>query len=154
MTDFSLKQHLQARPAEVYAALATKTGIAAWWTRDLSGTVATGDDFITRFGNTWNVIRTKRLEPECEVRWKVVDQYHHTDGELTKSDEWIGTEIVFQLERVGDAHTLLRFEHRGLRPDLECYEICDAGWHRFVGNSLKALVETGQGQPFALDRAA
>lgn len=154
MTDFSLHLNLRARPADVYAALATREGIAAWWTQDLSGTVAIGDDIITRFGNTWNVIRIKRLEPDSEVRWKVVDQYHHTEDGLAKTDEWIGTEIVFRMEKAAEGHTELRFEHRGLQPELECYEICDAGWNLFVGTSLKALVETGQGQPFAVERAA
>jgi uncharacterized protein YndB with AHSA1/START domain len=154
MNDFSLKMHLKARPAEVYTALATKVGIMAWWTRDLTGTVAIGDTFITRFGNTWNVVRIKRLDPDREVRWTVVDQYHHAEKPLSKSDEWVGTEIVFKLENTGEEGTLLRFEHRGLMPELECYDICDAGWNRFVGASLRSLVETGQGQPFEADRAA
>ncbi len=36
----------------------------------------------------------------------------------------------------------------GGRARLECYEACNAGWNLFLG-SLQALVETGQGAPWA-----
>ncbi len=41
----------------------------------------------------------------------------------------------------------LSFVHKGLTPDLNCYEICDAGWTHFIINSLKQYLETGTGNP-------
>jgi len=43
--------------------------------------------------------------------------------------------------------TRLDFEHIGLTPALQCFDICQSGWTIFLG-SLESLVETGQGQPF------
>ncbi len=44
--------------------------------------------------------------------------------------------------------TLLHFEHEGLTPQLECYQICEDGWGHFLKTSLNKLVETGKGEPF------
>jgi len=35
----------------------------------------------------------------------------------------------------------------GLRPGLDCYRLCSAGWDHYLA-SLAAYAETGAGQPF------
>jgi hypothetical protein len=76
-------------------------------------------------------------------------QHHHAPDALSKTDEWVGTSIDFHLHANENGSTNLHFEHRGLVPSLECFEICDRGWTHFLGTSLRGLVETGVGQPFA-----
>ena len=50
--------------------------------------------------------------------------------------EWEGTKLLWQLdEREGGTHISLT--HQGLNTDLECRDICVAGWVRFFENSLK-----------------
>jgi len=56
---------------------------------------------------------------------------------------------TFQLEGRSPSSTLLRFDHEGLRPELECYGICEKGWDHFLKHSLKNYAETGQSEPFA-----
>jgi len=60
--------------------------------------------------------------------------------------EWIGTETRFEIARKGDK-TELRFTHVGLVPELDCYEACSAGWTFYVGQSLRRLIATGEGEP-------
>ena len=85
--------------------------------------------------------------PNREVRWHVVEAFIDY-SRLQRRDEWVGTDIVFQLTPQDSGNkTQLDFEHIGLTPAFECFEVCNAGWSQFLG-SLQSLVETGQGQPF------
>ncbi len=68
---------------------------------------------------------------------------------LTRKDEWAGTEIVFRLSPQGVAGMRLDFEHIGLMPVLECYDMCASSWQYCLG-SLRQFVETSRGTPFAL----
>ena len=39
------------------------------------------------------------------------------------------------------------FRHEGLTPQLECYDMCRAGWEQYVP-SLRDYIETGTGAPY------
>jgi hypothetical protein len=67
--------------------------------------------------------------------------------------EWDGTDIHFDIERKGDK-TELRFTHVGLVPAIECYCGCSEAWTFYIKDSLKALIETGKGQPELAGEAA
>ena len=69
----------------------------------------------------------------------------------SKKDEWKGTEIKWKIakSKTGSNVTLI---HQGLIPELECYEICQAGWNYFLG-SLKNYLEYGEGYPYQEERA-
>jgi len=41
--------------------------------------------------------------------------------------------------------TEVRFAHRGLVPEFECFESCSSGWGFFVNGSLRRLITTGEG---------
>ena len=59
-------------------------------------------------------------------------------------DEWVGTDITFDIARTGD-QTEISFAHIGLVPDFECFDNCSAGWNFFINGSLRRLVTTGAG---------
>jgi len=42
---------------------------------------------------------------------------------------------------------MLDFEHIGLAPAIDCFEICSAGWDHCLG-SLQRQVESRKGVPF------
>lgn len=50
--------------------------------------------------------------------------------------EWVGTTLKFSIVACGEA-TRVRFEHDGLVPDLQCFEICSRGWDHFFGGQLR-----------------
>jgi len=137
---------LEAPPAIVYAALATPAGLRGWWSQDSDIATDAGATHHFRFGRTWKDMRIDRLEPGREVRWTCTAA-HIAAGNLARRDEWVGTRVVFRL--LPDAHgrTLLEFEHIGLAPALQCYDLCSGGWRHYL-DSLQKLVESGRGTPF------
>ena len=66
--------------------------------------------------------------------------------EAPHTPEWIGTTIVFDVTPAGDG-TELRFRHHGLTPQLECFDMCDAGWTHYL-TSLVDYVDRGAGHPY------
>jgi len=70
-----------------------------------------------------------------------------------RGDEWVGTEARFRIQPLGQGRTRLTFEHLGLVPGFECWDICQDGWRHFLA-SLKMLLESGRGTPYELEEAA
>ncbi|WP_250006877.1 SRPBCC domain-containing protein [Actinoplanes sp. M2I2] len=122
-----------ATPQQVYEALTTVDGLAAWWTGDTRES-----DGLLQFrfppvgGFDMEVLETRPAE---EVRWRVVDG----------PEEWIGTTIDFKLRHDGD-YTIVLFEHQGWKEPVEFMNHCSTKWASYL-LSLKSLVETGRGAP-------
>jgi uncharacterized protein YndB with AHSA1/START domain len=137
---------LGAPPAAVYQALTTPQGLRGWWTQTCDIATTVGGQSTFHFNQTRKVMQIERLQPDSEVRWLCV-QAHIDASRLQHKDEWVGTHIVFKLSPQDGGSTRLDFEHIGLNPALECFDICRDGWDQFLG-SLQSLVETGRGKPF------
>lgn len=137
---------VKANPAMVYAALTTAEGLRGWWTQDCDVADKIGGTIHFRFGRTHKEMRIERLEPDREVRWLCTGAHIDAD-QLTRKDEWVGTQLVFRLTPDGKGHTHLDFEHLGLVPAFECYNLCSDGWRYFL-NSLQQFVEIGHGTPY------
>ncbi|HEX6850223.1 MAG TPA: SRPBCC domain-containing protein [Candidatus Polarisedimenticolaceae bacterium] len=146
MTHFRQNLLLQATPAAIYAALTTKEGLRGWWSQDCQGQTHPGGVLTFRFGPHHKEMRIEKMEADREVRWRCVGAHI---AFLEKKDEWVGTQIVFRLTPEGEGRTRLEFEHVGLVPSFECYEVCDSGWKYFLA-SLRGFVETGRGTPHEL----
>lgn len=142
---------VEANPAAVYAALTTAEGLRGWWTQDCDVQTKLGGSIKLRFGPNHKEMRIERLEPGREVRWLCTGA-HIAVGELTHRDEWVGTQLVFHLTPQDNGRTRLDFEHIGLLPALECYDLCSDGWRHFLG-SLQQFAKTGRGTPYELETA-
>ena len=59
--------------------------------------------------------------------------------------EWIDTTVEWELHRE-DEYTIVMFAHRGWREAVPFMHHCSTKWATFL-MSLKALVETGKGEP-------
>ncbi|WP_432721129.1 SRPBCC domain-containing protein [Jeongeupia wiesaeckerbachi] len=139
---------LEATPATVYAALTTPAGLRGWWTQDSDVDTASnvGSELRFRFGPHYMHMRIEQLVAGREVHWLCTAA--HTDIEhFTRKDEWVGTQIVFRLAAAGDGQTRLDFEHIGLVPEFECYDLCRNGWQNFL-TSLQLYTATGTGTPY------
>ena len=145
MTDIVHRIGIEAPAADVYAALSTIEGLAAWWTRDITGASKVGDVVSFRFhlesgellgGFDMDVMA---LSPSDQVRWRV------KDGPA----EWIGTDIEFSLSRQDD-FTVVMFSHRGWREEVEFTAHCSTKWATFL-LSLRDSVERGAGRPLPND---
>jgi uncharacterized protein YndB with AHSA1/START domain len=129
-------------PDEVFAAV---TDVRGWWSEAIDGrTDQLGAEFDYHYKDLHrSTQRITELVPGKRVVWHVVRSYL---GFVEDKAEWNGTDIVFEISRKG-ARTELRFTHVGLAPACECYGDCSGAWGYYVGESLRALIATGTGQP-------
>ena len=140
MADILHRVGIKASRDAVTRALATRDGLAAWWTNETRGDSEV--DGILEFRFTPNGgfdMKVFELEPGNRVLWKVVDG----------PKEWIGTKIRFDL-REEDGYTIVNFKHEGWKEPVEFMHHCSTMWAVFL-LSLKSLVESGQGAPHPRD---
>ena len=131
---------IKASSQEVYEALATRDGLAGWWTTSTQGDGKLGGVLKFRFiaegrdigGFDMKVID---LRPAERVLWQVVDG----------PAEWIGTKVSFELKQE-DGYAIVLFKHEGWKEPVEFMHHCSTKWAAYL-LSLKALVETGKGSP-------
>jgi len=130
-TSFTVDQ----TPEEAFAAI---NNVRGWWTGDIEGgTDKLGDEFTYRYQDIhYSKQRLTELVPARKVAWTVLDS--HLSFVEDKS-EWNGTTIVFEIARRGD-QTEVRFTHRGLVPEGECYDACSSAWGSYINGSLRGLI--------------
>jgi uncharacterized protein YndB with AHSA1/START domain len=124
-------------PEAVFPALATTAGVAGWWV-PATGSGAEGGELRLTFPPGPGVMRVDTALPPSTVAWTVL-----------KCDflpDWVGTQILFTLRPATGGGTTLEFCHRGLTPQLECFDQCRQGWDHYLP-SLHDYVETGTGRP-------
>jgi uncharacterized protein YndB with AHSA1/START domain len=129
-------------PGEVFDAI---NDVRSWWMTTVDGdNRAVGDEFSYRVPDVhFCKMRVTELVPGEKVVWQVVGN-HMTF--IDDQSEWIGTEIRFELSEK-DGATELHFTHDGLVPSYQCFDICQNAWTFYVGDSLRKLAATGQGEP-------
>ena len=114
MVDIVHRVGIEAPIEKVYSAVATTEGVAGWWTRETTGESTPGGmidvRFLTPAGDEVGemTMDVTALEPDTRVRWRVV----------AGPEEWIGTDVTFDLTREGD-YTILLFGHRNWREAVE-----------------------------------
>ncbi|MEN0129916.1 MAG: SRPBCC domain-containing protein [Brevundimonas sp.] len=133
MVDILHRVGMEGRtPEEVYEALTTVEGLAAWWTgdtRDVDGILQ------FRFGEGGFDMKVLEAVPGKRVLWEVVDG----------PAEWIGTTVRFDLTQ-SEGFTIVLFAHEGWAEPVEFMYHCSTKWATYLV-SLKQYVETGTGAP-------
>jgi uncharacterized protein YndB with AHSA1/START domain len=140
MFDILHRVGIKASSDKVYKALATRDGLADWWTTNTQGDSKLGGVIKFRFSAEGRDIggfdmKVLELRPAERVAWEVVDG----------PAEWIGTKVSFDLKQDGDFCIVL-FKHMGWKEPVEFMYHCSTKWALFL-MSMKALVETGKGAP-------
>lgn len=120
---------------DAYRALTTLDGLTSWWTRDTTGDTDLNGVIAFRFPQGGFDMRVVELVPGKRVAWHVIDG----------PAEWVGTDIRFELQQA-DGYTIILFEHRNWREQVEFMYHCSTKWASFL-LSLKQLLETGAGAP-------
>jgi ketosteroid isomerase-like protein len=111
-----------------------------WWSTSVD---ADGDRLRMNWRDGGYIAFRVSADPPRGMIWQFVEQ---VDRNLPQPDEWVGTTAIFELAEAGDG-TRLHFEHRGLTPALDCYDVCENGWDFFLRRSVGQLLETGRGIP-------
>ena len=134
--DYAAELTLGASPDAVFQALTMPEGLAAWWT-PVTGNGLAGGELTFDFGPGAQAV--------MRVDAAAADGVHWTNLACHVED-WVGTQVHFELAGAPANGTHLRFRHEGLTPRLECYRDCKSGWDHYL-TSLRAYTETGTGNP-------
>ncbi len=147
MKNFKKTIIIQASDDKVFDALTNS--ISKWWSELFEGTSNKQEDFFTiRFGaNIFKTMWVEELVLNQKVVWNVTDSLIDIP-ELKNKTEWINTQIVWEINPKG-TQTELHLTHFGLTPQIECYNICQDGWHNFT-QSLTEYLHTGTGNPYQI----
>lgn len=141
-TDFTAAFTVEQTPEEVFTAV---NNVRAWWSGNLEGETDTLDaEFTYRYQDVhYTKQKITEFVPDKKVVWHIEEAFLNF---TTEPDEWVGTDVTFEITPQVDG-TELRFTHRGLVPEFECYEACSSAWSFYVNGSLKRLITTGEGEP-------
>jgi uncharacterized protein YndB with AHSA1/START domain len=140
MADILHRVGIKSSVDEVYTALATREGLAGWWTDNTQGESKVGGMIQFRFSAGGKEIggfdmKVLELDPARRVLWQVA----------AGPQEWIGTKVSFDLKQEGD-YAMILFKQQGWKEPVEFMYHCSTKWAIYL-MSLKSLVETGQGHP-------
>ncbi|MGH2871620.1 MAG: SRPBCC family protein, partial [Solirubrobacteraceae bacterium] len=127
-TEFTVEQ----TPEQAFTAI---TDVRAWWSGNIEGvTDELGAEFTYRYQDVhYTKQRITEFVPGQKVVWHIEEAYLNFTEE---PDEWVGTDVSFEITpKAGE--TELRFTHRGLVPEFECFEACSSAWGFYVNGSLK-----------------
>ncbi len=136
-----------ASAAKAYWALSA--GMHTWWTKPDAPMKAVGDRSKFTFppNKSYWTFEATELIPDKRVVMVCVDALHIHEGQPeTIKTEWLNTQASWDI-RTLENKTEITFVHRGLVPQLHCYEVCQAGWDYFFLTSLQAFLDTGVGRP-------
>lgn len=140
--DFTTTILVDQTPKEAFDAITNARG---WWSEEIEGgTRKLNDEFRYHYKDV-HICKMKLIEviPNEKVVWDVLE--NHFNFTVDKK-EWVGTKVIFEI-RTKDDKTEIRFTHKGLVPDYECYDICVNGWTNYINGSLHSLITLGKGQP-------
>jgi len=140
MADILHRVGIKSSSDEVYKALTTREGLASWWISNTQGEGKVGGVLKFRFSAAGAEIggfdmKVVEAQPAKLVLWQVVDG----------PQEWIGTKIRFDLKQSGE-HAIVLFKHQSWKEPVEFMHHCSTKWAIYL-MSLKALLETGKGDP-------
>jgi uncharacterized protein YndB with AHSA1/START domain len=115
-----------AAPERVFAALTDPDQVTAWWNaKSTTGSGEAGGELRITFGaeEQATVMRVLAARRPDVVVWEV------TSSPLVPDSA--GTRPAFTMTAAGDG-CRLGFTHYGLVPQLECFELCNVDWGRFL----------------------
>jgi uncharacterized protein YndB with AHSA1/START domain len=141
-SDFTAAFTVGRTPEEVFAAI---NDVRGWWSGNIEGdTDALGAEFTYRYKDVhYTKQKISEFVPNQRVVWHIEEAFLNFTEE---PDEWAGTDVTIEITPNGD-ETEVRFTHRGLVPEFECFEACSSAWSFYVNGSMKRLITTGRGEP-------
>jgi hypothetical protein len=134
---YSMQVHVPA--PQVIQALTDGDVIGRWWTAATSSE-RHGDEvqLFMGDGSPFVSFTVEHIPGTGAVTWSVT--------ECPVMADWVGTKPSFSVRPNPDETCDIEFRHVGLRPTLECFDQCRAGWNHFMP-SLHQFLETGEGRP-------
>jgi uncharacterized protein YndB with AHSA1/START domain len=131
---------VDAPASTIWSALTDPEGLAGWWSTKLNMPSAeVGADIHWTFGGDFNpVTRITALEDQREVDWLCVSGH----------EPWQDNTFRFQMERLDDSRTKLRFwQIYAVELEDDYYGVYNYNWGYYL-ESLRLFCTTGEGKPF------
>lgn len=140
MSDYERTIGIAAAPQKVFTTLTNVTEFAAWWA-PATGSARNDGELRVAFEGISQplVLHVMTAVPASELAWHVTACDFLTD--------WVGTTVHATIRPAADGGCAVTFRHEGLTPQLECYDMCRAGWDQYVP-SLRDYIQTGTGTPY------
>ena len=139
--DFNYKLTVKASAKEAMEKIAQ---VNQWWAKDFKGKASKlNDEFSVYFGDTFVNFRISEAIPDKKITWLVTDCNLHW---INNKTEWKNTECIWTLTE-NNGNTQIDFVHKGLTPEVECYDSCKPGWTHHLKDSLLKLIDDGKGFP-------
>lgn len=135
MPDILHRVGIRVPAKKVFQTLTTIEGNRHWWVSDCRGDAQKGG--VIDYG--FVKVKVVEAKPHSLVKWKV----------LEGPEEWMGTEISFQLARKM-GQTFVIFKHAGWKKPVEFMHHCSTKWAVFL-MSLMYWLERGEGRPVPYD---
>ena len=137
--DYTHEMRVHASLPQIIEALTDDNVIRRWWTAATTSERHDNEVQLFMGGDAPFVSFTVEHVPGTgEVTWTVTD--------CAVMADWVGTKPSFSVRPNADGTCTVEFRHIGLRPALECFDQCRAGWNHFMP-SLHQFLETGEGRP-------
>jgi len=141
-SDFTTTIVVDQSPKEAFKAIVNPE---AWWSEEITGgTSELGDEFSYHYEDVHSCrMKLSEVAADKKVVWDVLENYF----KFTKDQsEWLDTQVIFEISE-RETKTEIKFTHKGLVPEHECYDICKNAWTQYIQESLFNLITTGKGQP-------
>ncbi len=133
MADIKHQISIKASAKQIYALVATKTGIRKWLTKDdgwkITGHENLGGTLLFYFGENHHEMKISKLELDKEVKWEC------TVGH----PEWVGTTVDFSIEAKEDK-CILHFIQEGWTNKTKFFAQCNQVWGGNISD-IKKVVE-------------
>lgn len=138
MADSLHQVHILASDKTVYNAISQQAGIESWWTDHCDMTDHEGGISTFWFDNrkTLFSMRVQKLLPNRRIFW-VCDQ---------GPDEWVGTELWWEIQPDDNGHCILDFKHMNWAKDTGLFPLINSTWGTLM-QQLKHYCETGEQRP-------
>ena len=117
MPDIRHRVGIAAPQRRVYETLATKEGLADFWTNQVDGDSEVKLSVFFGRPEPSAVMEVVELSPCDRVQWRCVEGL----------PEWVGTTVTFDLKE-GDGETVLLFTHADWREPVEFMHHCSTKW--------------------------
>ena len=130
MMDYSATITTSAPPHEAVQII--ERDLEIWWStrveRDAKG-------FTIRFNNSHVRFERNPGATDLAFGWACVDAHMIIEG-VPDAAEWNGTQLLWSVATTETGSTVT-LTHRGLTPEIACFDICQRGWQHFFETSLR-----------------
>ena len=137
MKNIILSVPIQSTVDRFIQAVTTQTGLAAWFTPDVTADPKVGSIIKLGFdAGMFLTFRLDRLDSSGRVEWVLVEG----------PDEWKASRVILDAKAGGEGMINYTFTHTNLPEESSLTAFMGYGWGQHA-RSLKLLLETGTGEP-------